>query len=91
MGSDGIDFNIQQFLSEMRGEMHDGFNRIDATAAEVRADLRHHEIEDLKVAKETAIKLNELDRMRDSIKWAVRTIAAAAIVAAIGLLVAAWR
>lgn len=83
------DFNLQQFLSEMRTEMHVGFDRIDATVAQVREDLNTHEMSDLQVNGEVNRKLDEIGRFKSAVLWTLRTIVAALVVAGIGLLFAA--
>lgn len=84
-----VDFNLQQFLSEMRGEMHDGFNRIDAAAAQVRTDLVLHEKSDLVIAAGINTRLDEIHKFTSGFWWTVRTVIAALVVAGMGLLFAA--
>jgi hypothetical protein len=88
-----VSFDLQQFLSEMRTEMRDGFNRIDTAASKTREDLVEHEKSDLRVAAETNTRLEigvtELAKIQAALWWTVRTVVAALIVAGIGLLFAA--
>ncbi len=91
MSNQDVNFNLQQFLADMRDEMHDGFNRIDATASKVREDLQHHEKADLRVAADIQIQLDRAARFQSNARWMLRTIAAAVVVAAIGALFAAFR
>ena len=81
-----VNFNLQQFLSEMRAEMLTGFDRLDATAIQVRQDLVEHEMADLQVGAEVNRKLDEISRFRASVLWTIRTIVAALIVAGVGFL-----
>jgi hypothetical protein len=88
-----VSFDLQQFLSEMRTEMRDGFNRIDTAASKTREDLVEHEKSDLRVAAETNTRLEigitELAKIQAALWWTMRTVVAAFIVAGIGLLFAA--
>ena len=84
-----VNFNLQQFLSEMRTEMHAGFERLDVTVTQVRQDLSTHEMSDLQINADVNRKLDEIGRFKSAVLWTIRTIVAALIVAGIGLLFAA--
>ncbi len=90
-----VNFNLQSFLSEMRGEMHDGFARLDATSTKVREDLVMHELEDVKFAEETKGQLASLHRLQDNVKWTLRAALGAAIsggvLLIINLIVSHWK
>ena len=90
-----VNFNLQQFLHDMRSEMLDGFDRVDATAAKVRGDLVEHEKHDIIVAAETNRRLDRIDDTQSKFMagmwWTIRTIVAAILVGGIGLAFAAWK
>lgn len=84
-----VDFDLQQFLAEMRAEMHDGFDRLDAVASQVRTDLVSHEKADLMVSAEMGARLDEMQKFTSGFWWTLRTIIAALVVAGTGLIFAA--
>lgn len=86
-----VNFDLQRFLADMRTEMQDGFDRLDKTANQVRTDLVAHELSDMQIATEMKGRIDNLNRLHDNVRWMVRTIMAAIIVTAVGLLFAAWR
>ncbi len=87
------DFNLQTFLSEMRAEqrasldsldrqMEAGFATISERASRISDDLADHELVDVRVAGEIATRLAALETLHDNVKWGIRSVVGAAIVAA---------
>ena len=87
------DFNLQTFLSEMRAEQREslaelraeqreGFETITARAAHISDDLTDHELVDVRVAGEIATRLAALETLHGNVRWGIRSVIGAAIVAA---------
>ena len=79
-----VNFNLQSFLADMRGEMLDGFDKVHAVAAQVRVDLVEHEKSDLTTEGEIRTRLVTLELLHNSVRWALRTFIAALVIAAVG-------
>lgn len=84
-------FNLQDFLSDMRKEMNDGFEKVDASAAKIREDLVAHELHDTEIAGKTDSRLKSLESAQENIKWAMRALAGAGIVGTVGILFDAFK
>lgn len=66
------DFNIQQFLSDMRAETNEGFNTIRLRSEIIAANLVAHERADILVQVLVESRLKEIEKVAASVKWFVR-------------------
>jgi len=92
-----VDFNIQQFLSEMRAEqqmahreiterVHDGFEALSSRATRIAEDLQDHERSDTIIAQAHIARLITVEDTVGAVKWLSKAALGAVIVGIVAFL-----
>lgn len=81
-----VNFNLQQFLSEMRSEMHEGFRVISVRAEHIAEDLATHKTEDIKMIALFDKRLTPLEGLRRDVRWIIATCIGAGLTSTVVLL-----
>ena len=75
-----MEFDLQQFLSEMRAEMHEGFTSSAIVVKAVADQLTTHQLDDVTIQGETNVRLSRLEGLHSSVRWVLRATIGAGIV-----------
>lgn len=81
MAGGNVEFNLQQYLADMRGELREAHEtlvaKVDQGFEKAAQTIAEHELDDIRAFAALDGRIKPLEETQSSVKWALRTVAGA--------------